>query len=63
MGRIFMYDGKEFPDPDESKTPDEVRQMWTDFFPELANAEVKEDKRGDDTVITFKKRVGTKGNG
>lgn len=59
--RIFIYDGREFPDPDAKMTPDEVRQSMSQFFPELSNAEVKESKKGENTVIEFKKRVGTKG--
>ncbi|MBN1690420.1 MAG: PRTRC system protein C [Dehalococcoidia bacterium] len=61
MARIFVYDGKELPDSDPNMTPDEVRQSLTQFFPELSNAEFKETKRGEDTIITFSRRVGTKG--
>lgn len=59
--RIFMYDEREFPDPDPTKTPEEVRAMMTDFFPELANAEIREASRGDDTLYVLERRVGTKG--
>ncbi len=59
--RVFVYDGREFPDPDPKMSVDEVRQSMTSFFPELANAESKPSKRGDDDIIEFKKRVGTKG--
>ena len=61
MPRIFIYDNREFPDPDPSLSPDGVRRLMTDFFPELANAEVRESKQGDNTVIEFHKLVGTKG--
>jgi PRTRC genetic system protein C len=61
MARIFVYDGREFPDPDSNLTPDEVRKMMTDFFPELANAEIKEQKREDDTLYELVRKVGTKG--
>ncbi|MBA7676440.1 hypothetical protein ES703_84681 [subsurface metagenome] len=61
MARVFVYDGREFPDPDPNLTPDEVRQMMTDFFPELANAEVKETTRGEDTLYEFVRKVGVKG--
>jgi len=61
MPRIFVYDGREFPDPDPTLTPDEVRQKMTDFFPELANAEVREQKRDEDTLYELVRRVGTKG--
>ena len=61
MGRKFIYDGREFRDPDPNLSVDEVRQYMTDFFPELSNAEVKERKEGDDTIHEFTRRVGTKG--
>jgi len=61
MARIFIYDGKELPDPDPSMTIDDVRQSYTEFFPELSNAASASKKDGDNTVITFTKRVGTKG--
>lgn len=61
MARIIVYDGREFEDPDPSLTIDEVRHHLTNFFPELANAETKKSKRGEDDVFTFEKRVGTKG--
>jgi len=61
MARVFVYDGREFPDPDPSMSVDEVRQSMTSFFPELANAETKQSKRDEDDIIEFQKRVGTKG--
>ena len=61
MARKFMYDGKDLGDPDPEKSIDEVRQMHAEFFPELYNAVPDEKKDKDDTVITFTKRVGTKG--
>ncbi len=68
MARVFVYDNREFPDPDPKLKVDEVRQHMSNFFPELSNAESKESKRPSvttpgetDTVIEFKKRVGTKG--
>ncbi len=61
MARIFIYDNREFPDPDPKLMVDQVRQNMAAFFPELANAESSESKRGEDTIVTFKRRVGTKG--
>ena len=61
MARVFVYDGREFPDPDPNSSVDEVKRMMTDFFPELANAEVRESSRGEDTLYELVKRVGTKG--
>ena len=59
--RVFVYDNREFPDPDPNMSTEEVRQTMTSFFPELANADTQQSKRGDDDIIEFKKRVGTKG--
>ena len=61
MARVFRYDGREFPDPDPTLPVERVREQFSDFFPELANAETREERRGDDTIYTFTKRIGTKG--
>ena len=61
MARIFIYDGREFPDPDTNLTPEEIKKMMADFFPELISAEIKEGKRENDTLYELIKRVGTKG--
>ena len=61
MARIFVYDGREFPDPDPSLSVEQVRSMMTDFFPELANAQIKESQRDEDTLYELVRRVGTKG--
>ncbi|MFN8632922.1 MAG: PRTRC system protein C [Chloroflexota bacterium] len=62
MTRIFVYDGREFPDPDSGLSVEDVRRQLSDFFPELTNAETREERRGDDEVrYTFTRRIGTKG--
>lgn len=61
MARHFIYDGREFPDPDAKLSVEEIRKLLAEFFPELANAETREEKRGEDVVYTFTKRIGTKG--
>jgi PRTRC genetic system protein C len=61
MARIFAYDGRQFPDPDPQVSVEDVRKQLADFFPELTNADTREERRGDDTVYTFAKRIGTKG--
>ena len=61
MARIFLYDGREFPDPDPHLSVEEVRQQLSVFFPELSNADTREERRGENTVYTFSKRLGTKG--
>ena len=61
MARLFVYDGREFPDPDPKVSVEDVRRQLAEYFPELTNADTREEKRGDDTVYTFSKRIGTKG--
>ena len=62
MPRIFVYDGREFPDPNSSLSVEDIRKQLSDFFPELTNAETREERRGDDEVrYTFARRIGTKG--
>ena len=61
MARVFVYDGREYPDPDPGMPVEKVRQTMANLMPELANAETKTDKRGNDDVFIFEKRVGTKG--
>jgi PRTRC genetic system protein C len=61
MARLFVYDQREFPDPDPKLAVEDVRKQFAEFFPELTNADTREEKRGEDTVYTFSKRIGTKG--
>ena len=62
MARFFIVDGKQLPDPDPRLTPDEVRAyLAANFYDWLANAESREERRGDDTHIFFTRRIGTKG--
>jgi PRTRC genetic system protein C len=61
MARIFVYDGREFPDPDTSLDVEGVKKSMSNFFPELANADTKQTTRGEDTLYEFVKKVGTKG--
>ncbi len=61
MPREFIYDGRTFPDPDPEMAVDDVRRMLADFLPELATAETSQAEVEGVTVITFTKRVGTKG--
>jgi PRTRC genetic system protein C len=61
MARHFIYDGREFPDPDSRLPVEEVRRQLAEFFPELTNADTREEQREGDTVYTFTRRIGTKG--
>ena len=59
--RTFIIDGREFPDPDPALSVEDVRKHYSEFFPELVNADTREEKRGADTAYSFSKRIGTKG--
>jgi PRTRC genetic system protein C len=61
MARQFIYDGRTFPDPDPRLSVQDVQHQLADYFPELVNADTREEKRGDDTLYTFARRIGTKG--
>lgn len=60
--RKFVYEGRTFPDPDPRMNIDEVRHHFMESFPALNNASSSETKDGEDTITTFTKRVGTKGD-
>lgn len=59
--RRFVYDGREFPDPDPALSIDEVRQQLAEFFSELVNADQRRETKDGSEVITFSRRIGTKG--
>ena len=61
MARIFVYEGREFPDPNPEWTVEQVKANLSEFYGEVANASVTETKRGEDTIHEFQRRVGTKG--
>ena len=61
MPRLFVYDGRTFPDPDTRLSVEDVRRQLADYFPELANADTRGERRGEDTVYSFSRRIGTKG--
>jgi PRTRC genetic system protein C len=61
MARVFVYDGREHPDPDPSLSVEEVKATFASFFPEVATAEVRTTQRGEDEIHEFVRRVGTKG--
>ncbi len=61
MARIFRYDNRDFPDPDPALSVDDVRKGLAEYFPELTNADVRQEQRGEDTIHTFSRRIGTKG--
>lgn len=61
MARIFICDDVEYPDPDTAVSPEKFKEMMTAFLPEMATADMTVEKRGEDTVYCYKRKVGTKG--
>jgi len=61
MARIFIVDEREHPDPDPNLSIEQVRDMFADFYPDLANATHTITPRGEDQVVDFRRTVGTKG--
>ena len=61
MARVFVYDDREFPDPDPEMSVDQVKATLSDFYGRSPTPRSRETKRGDDTVYEFQRRVGTKG--
>lgn len=61
MPRIFIVDERQIPDPDPKLSIEQVRDSLAEFFPELQNATHTLVQRGEDQVVDFTKRVGTKG--
>jgi PRTRC genetic system protein C len=59
--RVFVFDNREFDDPDPSLTIEEVQKLLSDFAPELSNAEVKQQEKDGVLYIRFDKKIGTKG--
>ncbi len=61
--RAFVYDGREFPDPDPTASVEEVKKRLADFFPELSTAtvkEIKDEKDPERTIYAFQRVTGTK---
>lgn len=60
--REFNYNGMSLPDPSSAMTPDQVRDLYSATYPELATATVEgpETKAGK-IVYSFRRAVGTKG--
>jgi PRTRC genetic system protein C len=61
VGRKFIVDGTEYPDPGAEVTPEQFKEMMVGFIPELSNSDMATEKAGEDTIYRFKKRTGTKG--
>jgi len=60
--RTFVYNGRTFPDPDGSMTPEAVKNFYATLHPELLNATVEGGEfNGDEQSFRFARAIGTKG--
>ena len=55
MQRLFVYDGREFPDWDPQLTPHQVRAIIADFYPDIATTDIVHAHRGPQSIYLFAK--------
>ncbi|USS42778.1 PRTRC system protein C [Burkholderia glumae] len=64
LQREFSYNGAKLADPAPNMTPNQIREFYSQTYPELTNAEVEGPViNGNRSVYTFRRAVGTKGTG
>ncbi len=64
LKRIFIYNAMQLDDPDPDMKTEEVKEFWSDVYPELTQAVIEGPEYKDDCIqYTFRKAVGTKGQG
>ncbi len=61
ISRTFIFEGTELPDPDPSKTPNEVKDLYASLYPELTTANAVFSKSNGVDTYNFVKSAGTKG--
>lgn len=62
LTRKFSFNGADLPDPGAAFTPDEVKDLYSNQYPDLSTAIVNEPSiKGDVATYTFTRNVGTKG--
>jgi PRTRC genetic system protein C len=62
LPREFYYNGTKIPDPNPNMSVEQVRDMLTPRFPELATAAIKgPEDMGTEQRITFVRAIGEKG--
>jgi len=62
LKRVFKYNGMTLPDPAADMTPEEVRDLYSATYAELATAVVEgPETKGNQLIYSFRKAVGTKG--
>lgn len=62
LKRVFKYNGLTLPDPSINMTPEEVRDLYSATYAELATASIDDpETKGNQLIYSFRKAVGTKG--
>lgn len=62
LTRVFKYNGVSLPDPSPDMKPEEVRDLYSATYAELATAGVEgPETKGNQLIYSFRKAVGTKG--
>ena len=62
LNREFFYNGTRIPDPAPSLTAEQVRELLTPSYPEIATATLEgPEDTGDALRYTFSRAIGSKG--
>ncbi|WP_186058892.1 PRTRC system protein C [Burkholderia gladioli] len=62
LAREFAYNGAKLADPAPAFTVQQVRDFYSQTYPELTNADIEGPAvKGNRNVYTFRRAVGTKG--
>jgi PRTRC genetic system protein C len=62
MPREFLYNGTRIPDPDPKLSVEQVREILTPSFPDLATASlIGPEDTGNSLRYTFSRAIGSKG--
>ena len=62
LPREFLFNGTRIPDPDEKLSVEEVRELLTPSYPDLATASLRgPEDTGSALRYTFQRSIGTKG--
>lgn len=62
LSRNFTYNRVKLPDPDAKMTPEEVKNLYSHQYPELATAAITgPEATGEQLLYSFVRAIGTKG--
>ena len=62
LSRVFEFNGVRLPDPDPKLTVEEIRNLYSHQYPDIATASITGPEAvGDKLVYRFSRGIGTKG--